>query len=273
MMENGLEQLIAECAEAMFDEDLELCEARDFTMLPDGLHFEPREDGFAVVSGARANKETPYGKVIIGPDGKPIRNTNDSRIAMNNRLGRALEQLGYAFRKTRGGFRENAKSNPVGEYGFIVYPYKYDKDTGERVGGVLTEMPIEDKTRAFDEFAREIRRLGRAFKQEAVLIVKPKWLSGQRFYDTGTRMRTDDRIGYLPAFRKRRNAVKDNVMSFDTARQTTLEEPYFTNFKGRTDRHDNDWPEIGLRMREREEGALGTRRSLRKAVSFDKVRH
>ena len=134
-------------------------------------------------------------------------------------------------------------------------------------------MSVEDKTRAFDDFARTIRRLGKAFKQEAVLIVKPKWLVGQRFYDTETKQRTDDRMGYLPAFRKRRKLVKPNVMSFDTARQATLETPYFTNFKGRTDRHDNDMSEIGLRMRERQEGALGIRRSLRNTVSFDKLRH
>lgn len=266
MMERGLEQLVRECAEAMLEEDIELSEARDFIKQDDETYL-PREDGLVIISASRTFAgEDKAGQLPKDDKGKPVRIPHSKRDnwKRHKRLGDILGKSGYAFRLTRGGFVEKNAPLGDGEYNFTVYPYKYDELTHRRIGGILPDMPLEEKKAEFDRFVREMREIARFFIQDSITVVKPKWLDEPRFYMDG--QRRNERIGLQPTFRKHRDSIADNNKSFRVARQTIDGDQFYTNERGRT----------GSQISQRRETRRADRKSpnelprfLRHSITFD----
>ena len=266
MMENGLEQLIAECAEAMFDEDLELCEARDFTVDPVSRKLVAREHGFAVISASRDDDYFRPAKADSKRDWRRFRKSGEKpefdpnrkiihpeveiaskfgRIVPDNKartsaLKRELVRLGWEFRPSYGGYKSKGENAAGGEHTFIVYPHKYDHLTHRIAVGDFNSTNEERENWA--EFKQEMLELGQRYRQVAVYFVEPLFMQfddyhGDQFPEAGRHhsVRASDLL--------RRNGnvesgehAGETEFSISDVRPSTLDDEFFTRLDARTGR-------------------------------------
>lgn len=259
-MEHGLEQLVRECAEAMLEEDIELSEARDFTVDPVGRKMVAREHGFAVISAsrdddyfrpARADSKRDWRRFRRSgekPEFDPNRKIVNPEVEIASRFGRIipdrksrtnalkrdLVRLGWEFRPCYGGYKAENEDAGGGEHTFIVYPCKYDHGTHEVIVGDF--ISDEDEIGNWMQFRREMLWLGQRYRQVAVYFAEP--LCMHREDDEAKRhksIRSSDNL-------RRNGTVEDGEHAGEldfqarNVRPSRTNDVNFTNLDGRSGR-------------------------------------